>query len=241
MAIRTVEIACLLNYNQRAEWNKQNSPLIASECSTVAGVEVGEGITIRTYKLVESGQYTSRNWQSSLADALFYVKSDTVKHVGQTVEVYSKVERIMSDVWDDVWYSINYDAANMTFITERLPHCGSHAVDATDEVKAIYAAFKDGTQLGHAFASAENYQARRVAEELAEKRRITKGKVVRVVKGRKVPKGTQGEVFWMRNDVWGMRLGIATSDRRDARGNWADVAWVAADNVAVIDAAGNVI
>ena len=52
--------------------------------------------------------------------------------------------------------------------------------------------------------------------------RVEHGKVMQVVRGRKVPKGTEGRVFWMRDG----RVGLALSDRKDARGYHADVVWV---------------
>ena len=241
MAIRTVKIECLLSYNERQAWNQENSPLIASECTEVSGVVTGEGVQIRTYILDPSGKYSQKNYKSSFAEAHFYVASDTVRHVGMTVTTFSRVERIMSDVWEDVLYIVSYDPATESFVTEHAPHCGAFAVDATEEVKALYEAYKAGKAAGESFANSERAIATIERQRLEYMRRIAKGKVVRVVKGRKVPVGTQGEVFWMKDSAWGMRLGIATSDRTDARGNWMDVAWVAAGNCSVIDNQGNVI
>lgn len=38
------------------------------------------------------------------------------------------------------------------------------------------------------------------------------GNTVRVVKGRKVPLGTEGEVFWLGDKGWGYSVGIKTAD-----------------------------
>lgn len=66
-----------------------------------------------------------------------------------------------------------------------------------------------------------------VAKEKAEKLasgEIVKGALVEVVKGRKVPKGTVGEVFWLGEDSFGKpRLGM-----RDAAGQ---IHWTAVANV----------
>lgn len=57
---------------------------------------------------------------------------------------------------------------------------------------------------------------------------VTKGKTVRVTKGRKVPIGTEGEVFWLGENRYGWRVGI-----KDADGT---VHWTAEANVEVVDA-----
>lgn len=71
--------------------------------------------------------------------------------------------------------------------------------------------------------------------EAKQAKRITKGKVVKVVKGRKVPVGTTGEVFWTKDVTYGIgyqsnevtRIGI-----KDKEGN---IHWTYAHNVEVVD------
>jgi hypothetical protein len=48
---------------------------------------------------------------------------------------------------------------------------------------------------------------------------------MKVVRGRKVPKGTVGRVFWLRDG----RVGLALTEQRDDNGKLKDVAWVNAD------------
>lgn len=56
--------------------------------------------------------------------------------------------------------------------------------------------------------------------------KLKNGDSVRVVAGRKVPKGTTGVIFWQGENQWGKSVGIRTSDRKDTRGRWADVHFV---------------
>jgi hypothetical protein len=76
------------------------------------------------------------------------------------------------------------------------------------------------------------------------------GKHVKVVRGRKVPLGTEGIIFWMkdqyfsprfrngyrRNGPDSIKIGIALDETRDARGRYANVVWTYAANVEVLHA-----
>jgi hypothetical protein len=57
---------------------------------------------------------------------------------------------------------------------------------------------------------------------------MVKGATVKVLRGKKVPVGTTGVVFWTQDGQWGLRLGL-----KDAAGT---VHWVAAKNCVVVDA-----
>jgi hypothetical protein len=56
---------------------------------------------------------------------------------------------------------------------------------------------------------------------------MVKGATVKVLRGKKVPLGTVGVVFWMEDGQWGLRLGIK---------NDTGVFWTAAKNCVVVDA-----
>jgi len=63
-------------------------------------------------------------------------------------------------------------------------------------------------------------------------------KRVRVVKGRKVPIGTEGEVFWMGSydhSKYGDPWGIYTSVRVGIRDDLGNVHWTAVENIEVIE------
>lgn len=88
---------------------------------------------------------------------------------------------------------------------------------------------------------AENERRRaevsRLNDELGReeaRREVRRDRWVRVVKGRKVPVGTEGRVVWVGNGNWGLRVGVATSEERDANGRYKDVVWTAASNCEVV-------
>jgi len=63
------------------------------------------------------------------------------------------------------------------------------------------------------------------------------GKRVRVVKGRKVPRGTEGECFWMGsfdNSKYGDPWGIYTTVRIGIKDNEGTVYWTSLDNVELV-------
>lgn len=83
---------------------------------------------------------------------------------------------------------------------------------------------------------ADRARAARIQEEAEERymQRTKKGMPVRVVKGRKVPVGTEGWVCWSGEDQYsrtgGYRIGIKDSND--------EVHWTSADNVEVIEQVG---
>lgn len=63
-------------------------------------------------------------------------------------------------------------------------------------------------------------------------------KRVRVVKGRKVPKGTEGEVFWFGSychSPYGDPWGIYTTYRCGIKDDFGNVHWTSVDNIEVVD------
>lgn len=72
----------------------------------------------------------------------------------------------------------------------------------------------------------KSLQAYKDAEAIA-RGEFPKGVTVKVYKGRKVPVGTQGVVFWTGSDNWGnTRLGIKTAEE--------ETVWVSADHCEII-------
>jgi hypothetical protein len=70
--------------------------------------------------------------------------------------------------------------------------------------------------------------------------KVEKGDRVRVNRGRKVAKGTEGVVFFMQEVRFSYhnvqtKIGVATTDRKDARGRFVDVAWTYLANVDKLD------
>lgn len=116
------------------------------------------------------------------------------------------------------------------------------AVDASPEVFAAYEAHLEAER---ARVRAEE-EARRAVEraelELRERAAVDRGRFVVVAKGRKVPVGIVGRVFYTTEGTFGDRAGVATSTRTEqrmsARGRMVDAAvdvvWVAASNLDVL-------
>ena len=91
-----------------------------------------------------------------------------------------------SDFYADVWDEATNAVKRVTYATTRgWTYLNGASVDATPEVKAKAAAFYRARKLDALKAAA--------AEEA---RRPDRGKRVKVVRGRKVPKGTEGTVIW---------------------------------------------
>ena len=80
-------------------------------------------------------------------------------------------------------------------------------------------------------AEKERKEAERRAKNLAAEEGINvdKGDKVKIKTGKN--KGQEGKVFWKGDGKAGTRLGVALSDRKDARGWHVDVAWVMLKNV----------
>jgi hypothetical protein len=92
-------------------------------------------------------------------------------------------------------------------------------VDAPAEAVAAYNSKIEAERK----SSKEAAELKALIEEAA---RLEKGKRVRVVRGRKVPHGTEGEVFWVGYTRYGRRVGFTGTD--------GQTYWTAASNVEVI-------
>lgn len=137
-----------------------------------------------------------------------------------------------SDFFADVWDDATNAVKRITYATTRgWTYANGANVDATPEVRAKAATFYT------ALALAE-LKAKAAADALTP----AKGKAVKVVKGRKVPKGTEGVVIWVGEgryygpvprykNGWstngGLRIGLKTAD--------GATHFTAASNVVVTD------
>ena len=107
-----------------------------------------------------------------------------------------------SDFYMTVWNPETQAPQEILFATTRgwsYPSYGSRP-DATPEVRAAYDAWK----------AVRDEQARKAVAE-REAKAPGKGKVLRVVRGRKVPQGTEGRCFWYGKSAYGVRVGIETA------------------------------
>lgn len=174
---------------------------------------------------------------------------EVVTYEGRVILVESKCMQIMSDVWENVTTAVVFSPetkgqhgqkTDYTRVWVRANEENSqrfnHAkVDAPAELISAY----------HAAVAAQRKQredAERAYREAQARSRIEKGKIVKVVKGRKVPRGTVGMVFWEGNNGWGPMVGIALSPKKGpvtgkngkTYNSYTSVVFVAVNNVEVV-------
>lgn len=122
-------------------------------------------------------------------------------------------------------------------------HPGNTATaDASPEVLAAYEAHLEAERARVRAEEHARREAERLARELRERAAVDRGRFVVVAKGRKVPVGIVGRVFYTTEGTFGDRAGVATSTRTEqrmsSRGRMVDAAvdvvWVAASNLDVL-------
>ena len=209
------------------------------------------------------------------------LKSGAEFHKGKVVALHvDHNARLMSDVWGAVTYAVVYYADGVEDVNDSYRAAGrmtpawgqytpdqgmfvfvrigdsefgynmniaSVEVDADAETLEIYAAWRRGKEMARAISvyDADEWRAQEY------RRRVDLGKFVRVVKGRKVPKGTEGKVFWIGDKGFGPCIGLAlpesdgtfaTETRMSNRGknyqSYKNVVFLAAGNVSVIETFG---
>lgn len=154
-------------------------------------------------------------------------------HVGLVLAIGERNGYDDSDFYATVWNPVTKTPFNVEYGTTRAWTYPNHAeVDATPEVRAAYEVWKQAEA---------DAMAAKMAE--VEAKRPAVGKKVRVVRGRKVPIGTEGIIFWTGGvrayspSRWASKsekIGIALDDTRDAKGHYVNVAWTYAENVEVV-------
>jgi hypothetical protein len=170
------------------------------------------------------------------------IEREWTSHEGLVVsESWTREERVMSDVY-----------ANVTYVNVWNPN--TEDVERINLGEHFELGFKFGTSTLDASSeildevARREVEAKRLVDEEREGRRIAdsrkrvedlfnvpvRGKVMEVVRGRKVSTGTVGTVFWIGDG----RVGLALSDAKDASGRNKDVAWVNSEYLANTDPAG---
>jgi hypothetical protein len=145
-------------------------------------------------------------------------------HVGLVLGLSERNGYHDSDFYAYVWNWEKQEPEEIFYATTRFPSTGANAVvDATAEVVAAYDAYR-----------AKKAEQKAAAQAVEDAKQIAVGKKVVVARGRKVPKGTVGKVIWLGQGDWGWRAGVATSEKKDATGKYADVVWTAAKNLDVV-------
>jgi hypothetical protein len=147
-------------------------------------------------------------------------------HVGLVLETFSRTDQLMSDVWATgfyakVWNPETLAPENVSLGNSEFGVHKAAVVDASPETKRAFLLY----EVKEAHGKLLKELRERLWRVRNEKFKLAKGKFVRVVRGRKVPKGTEGYLFWMGTGTWGERVGL-----KDKAGT---VHWTAASNVEV--------
>lgn len=207
------------------------------------------------------------------------LKTGETSHEGRVVDTQTKTNvRLMSDVWATLHFVVVYEptreATGVESTRSQWCHeegatngCGTfrwiqvgnsefphpthegfeYTIDANEEALAAYEGWKAGRLLAKRL---DDYNA---LEFRANERRrnVEVGKTVRVTKGRKVPQGTEGVVFWIGSSGYGTKVGLGLPNEDGSYTfvekagrygktykSYKNVAWTAISNVQVIDHLG---
>lgn len=161
--------------------------------------------------------------------------------VGMVLEVFKGDYQVFSDDWSWATWAKVWDGCQIreVLVNAHHPCCPSTATATVDATPETLAAASAWTQAQDAQRLREEQMLREeTARVEASKPRM--GRIVEVYKGRKIPHGTKGFVFWEGTDNYGnAKIGIATTNRKvQAPGkkfaNFVDVIWVAASNCRAI-------
>ena len=143
----------------------------------------------------------------------------STKHVGCVIDRETRDYRAMSDVYTTADYACIWipetESVEWKLININYMGCDTHGVITPDITKGIYAE-------DYAIYLLIQEDIRKECERLEEERRAkkaeagfkaalcepTKGAICRAIKGRKVPKGTEGVIFYIRYD----RIGFKSPD-----------------------------
>ena len=153
-------------------------------------------------------------------------KSGNISHKGCVIKSERRECRVMSDVYTDADYAFLWNPEEQRTEWKRINvlymGCDDHRQIIADIHSGEYA--EDYEIFLFLAEEAEKAQRKAEKERNAKKglKRIAKGRVCRAIKGRKVPKGTEGKIFYIRDN----RIGFKDTD---------DVAhWINADQIEVM-------
>lgn len=172
-------------------------------------------------------------------------------HEGCVIKVEPKQEtvQLMSDVWGEcrwlevtVWNPVDRRGQTLKVEWHELGHGNPHTAsiwspDYTEEAWRSYHQWYTTVCL-HEKASAEaDAKLRSILDGLnKEMDAVTavtpvRGRIYKVVRGRKHPKGTIGKLFWSGNNEWGTSYGLAIGDEVDANGKHKSVIFISPSNL----------
>lgn len=160
----------------------------------------------------------------------------TSTYIGCVVSTRVSIDRVMSDIYADVYHAIVWDEETNSFLditTHSAFELDSRRarieLDASPELAAKYVAHLKELQQARDSARAMQLAVERQKREKLEHDRPTLNKEMVVVRGSGPYAGlvgARGIVFWVRDG----RVGLRTSDRKVGK-TWADVVWTLERNV----------
>lgn len=149
----------------------------------------------------------------------------TLEYIGQVVNIGSSyIGDGDSHYWADV-----FDPETGQFETVGLGYTPDGAkVDAPKDLQKVWDDLVEAKRKSAMAANALSAYHRRLQSEAWDAETVKKGAWVKVVKGRKVPLGTVGQVKWEGEGQWGRRvlLDVDGQDVWTARSNVEALLWV---------------
>lgn len=201
-------------------------------------------VSLASLTVVNIGENDTEHGRQRLAEYIAKRK----RYAGRVVAV-SDTEKYESRGWDDgdtvyrravtVFDGVQASTFDSDVALYRNGRATAWDVDATPEVLAEYYKWYLSVELPRLAAVESAAEKGRILRDLYERERgiatapaLARGQTYKVVRGRKVPIGTTGKVFWWGDkNGWGMCVGMNTSDRKDAKGKNLDVVFVALKNL----------
>jgi hypothetical protein len=122
--------------------------------------------------------------------------------------VSGKVAAINSFYYDGLndYGTVIWDDATATLVAG--PSFNDHCPLVVDAPALVVAFYMIAKAIERQEAEAKRCHDRAVSEANAEANRVSVGKTVEVVRGRKIKKGTHGVVFWCGETKWGYSVGM---------------------------------
>lgn len=151
---------------------------------------------------------------------------------GRVVHRFSKETRIMSDVYDDAQFAVvwkgdeDFETVDCGCWYFCEPEIRAITVDASPGLIAVWEAVMVVKKRLSEEKDRLAWEHRLKVQAEAEAKEPKVGRTVRVVRGRKVAKGTIGVCFWVGTGRYGLRVGLKTAE--------GDTVWVDGKNVEAV-------
>jgi len=176
--------------------------------------------------------WSEKNFEEYNAGRPCWHETGNVTHVGLVISTFVQCDRVMSDIYSDERYALVWNPEKGESEAVHVGgafECNARHGKVEIDIKPAYLAAHEAKEEADRKAREEEERERAVklsAERAEQERnRPVRGKLMQVVRGRKVPKGTIGRVFGIGEG----RVGLALSNEKNERGQHKDVAWVNAE------------